>query len=294
MGLVACLGFGRLGFGLGLGGPPAPVVVDVEVCGRPNPTWCRARWSPSPDGRRGRRWRTWRRRRRRANGRSPTLGSRVGQHAEEHQGGHDDHDGGGPPGPVVHGIEGVTLGPVGARSRAGPGRDRHAGPGRGAGSRRRPAGSSGSGNSSLPRTGTGGTEPPGRRPGDAAVTARATPAAPVDLWYERGPALRTPGRSPRSTIDTDEARCAPTGARACPGPCGSSGPSRRRRPGAPEASPRSPRPRPSVPRPGQGDPHPDYSTRISSAAGGEARDHRADPGGGPRRAPIEIETSLSR
>ena len=83
------------------------------------------RWWPDRGGGGGPRWSAPGGRRRAASSssserRPPPCGwatsawTRVGQHAEEHHGGDHDEDGGRPAGPVVHGVEGVALGPVGA------------------------------------------------------------------------------------------------------------------------------------------------------------------------------------
>ena len=208
--------------------------------------------------------------------RGRALGPGVGQHAEEHHDGHHDQHGGAPPGPVVHGVEGVALGPVepGTRWRPRPEgsrRYRSRGPGVVEDQRRpgvgelvvAPDGHRGDGvrcppppadrRDLGPGAGRSGPPPPRRPPGTGRRPAPSPSTAPaVGEVLER---TRVPSGS-----------CAPS--RCRPRPVG--GTSRRW-------------PRRLHHHGSQDDPHPDYSTRRGSPAGSEARSGRWPAAGGGAR-----------
>ena len=216
--------------------------------------------------------------RRRRGVRGRVLGPGVGQHAEDHHGGHHDGDGGGPPGPVVHGIEGVTLRPVGACHGNGFAGAVVADPVAWSGvvedqgdlgigelvvAPDRDGGDRAAGADPYRRAGSGG------RPSHPGGPRRSS-VGTGNAWRRAGPFVVAHHRSRRASRAFGQVL---------------EGPERRvvaahrvdvvaRR--TPEHR-HGHRPDDDQCHDGQGDPHPDYSTRRTSAAGGEA------PAGPPRR-----------
>ncbi len=98
------------------------------------------------------------------------LATQEGEYPEHQDHGDGHHDPGARSASVVHRVEGHALGPVGAGRRgrlAAPGRPRSIGR-----ASSKTIGASGSGNSSVPRTGTGGTTRSAERPDCPVGTTR--------------------------------------------------------------------------------------------------------------------------